>query len=315
MSGLAAARELTKHGHTVTVLDKGRGVGGRMATRRIDQSRLDHGAQYFTVKSPHFQPFVEELLLEGIAGIWPVIDTADAPLHYIGRDGMSAIAKYMAQSLNVKTGERVIRLEKTTPSSGNGWRAICDTGNAFEADNLLITIPAPQALALLHDSNIGADEVDLAALKLILYLPCIAVMAVLSQPGLIPAPGAVRLNQRSVVWVADNHQKGISPNQTSVTIQAGQVFSQTHFDDDLMTVGQTMLNQLTDLIPAASVLTYQVHRWRYSLAEVRHPESFLSANTPARLLFGGDGFGPGNIEGAFLSGLAMAKEVCGEQWQ
>lgn len=306
MTGLTAARKLTKQGHTVTILDKGRGVGGRMATRRIDQSRVDHGSQYFTVQSPRFQTFVEELLREGIAGIWPVTDSVDAPLHYVGDNGMSAIAKYMAQSLNVITGERVIRIEKITRPSGNGWQAISESGATFEADNLLITIPAPQALTLLHDSSIGADEVNLAALEAIRYSSCITVMAVLNRPSNIPPPGAIRPKESPIAWVADNHQKGISPNQTAITIQAGTAFSETHFDDDLMAVGQTLLNQLPDLIPLADVLTYQVHRWRYSLAEVRHPEPFLAANTPVPLLFGGDGFGSGKIEGAFLSGLALA---------
>ncbi len=307
MAGLTAARELTKQGHTVTILDKSRGVGGRLATRRIDRSRLDHGAQYFTAQSPQFQVFVEELVVEGIAGIWPVADSVNAPLPYVGDNGMSAIAKYMAQSLNVKTGERVIRLEKITHEGSNGWRAVCESGNTFEADNLLITMPAPQALTLLKDSNIGPDEVNITALETIQYSPCITVMAVLNKSGHIPSPGATRPIQSPIAWVADNHQKGISPDQTSVTVQATTAFSKAHFDDDPMAVGQALLDQLTDLIPPADILTYQVHRWRYSIAEVRHPELLLAANTPAPLLFGGDGFGSGNVEGAFLSGLAMAK--------
>ena len=40
------------------VVDKGRGVGGRMASRRVDtpagQARFDHGAQFFTTRSDCF---------------------------------------------------------------------------------------------------------------------------------------------------------------------------------------------------------------------------------------------------------------------
>ncbi len=310
MAGLTAARELTKQGHTVTVLDKGRGVGGRMATRRIDQSRIDHGAQYITAKSPLFQSFADELVIKDVANILPGSNPGVDPLRYIGRDGMSTIAKYMAQSLRVITGEQVVKIEKRTGDSGNDWRVISESGTTYEADNLLITIPAPQALTLLRNSNIGPDEVNMAALESIQYSPCITVMVVLSQQS--------RLNEETqwiqsdygpIATVADNHLKGISPEQTSITIQAGPEFSQTHFDDDPMAVGRALIDLVPQLIPAADILTYQVHRWRYSLASVRYPESFLAANTPAPLLFGGDGFGPGNIEGAFLSGLAMAKAV------
>ena len=54
ISGLLAARELSDAGWRVTVLDKGRGVGGRMATRRTGGARFDHGAQFFTVRDERF---------------------------------------------------------------------------------------------------------------------------------------------------------------------------------------------------------------------------------------------------------------------
>ncbi|MSO32728.1 MAG: FAD-dependent oxidoreductase, partial [Ilumatobacteraceae bacterium] len=51
IAGLTAARALSHAGHSVIVLDKGRSVGGRMATRRIGDATVDHGAQFFTVRS------------------------------------------------------------------------------------------------------------------------------------------------------------------------------------------------------------------------------------------------------------------------
>ena len=48
LSGLMAARECASHGHEVIVFDKGRGVGGRLATRRIKDATKDRrgGASY-----------------------------------------------------------------------------------------------------------------------------------------------------------------------------------------------------------------------------------------------------------------------------
>ena len=54
ISGLLAAQELTAAGWRVVVLDKGRGVGGRMATRRVGDGTFDHGAQFFTVRGERF---------------------------------------------------------------------------------------------------------------------------------------------------------------------------------------------------------------------------------------------------------------------
>ena len=54
LAGLIAGRELFRGGADVIVFDKGRSPGGRLATRRIGGATLDHGAQFFTVRSPAF---------------------------------------------------------------------------------------------------------------------------------------------------------------------------------------------------------------------------------------------------------------------
>ena len=55
MAGVAAARTLLQAGHRVTLIEKSRGFGGRMATRRTEFGGFDHGAQYFTVRDKRFE--------------------------------------------------------------------------------------------------------------------------------------------------------------------------------------------------------------------------------------------------------------------
>ena len=70
IAGLLAARTLQERGLQVTVLDKGRGVGGRMATRRIGSAVFDHGAQFFTARDPRFQALVNSWLAAEVAAEW-----------------------------------------------------------------------------------------------------------------------------------------------------------------------------------------------------------------------------------------------------
>ncbi len=310
MAGLSAARELTRHGWDVLVLDKGRGIGGRMATRRLEQARLDHGTQHFSAETPEFQRLVQDLSTTGVVREWhwkqaDAADNSGDHPRYVGIDGMNAVAKALAHNLTVLTNEMVVsfRAEKA------GWLVETESGGQHRADSLLITIPAPQALALVEKSNFALVATDQDALAAIAYHPCIAVMVAMNQPSLVPAPGAVRYETGDVTWVVDNAQKGISPNQPSVTIHASANFSQAHFDDDLPTVGKQLVGQFHEWIPADAVSAVQVHRWRYSQTDQRHPDPFLAAATQFPLLFGGDGFGAGNVEGAFTSGLRMAESL------
>jgi len=297
MSGLAAATDLQNNGWKVIVLDKGRGVGGRMSTRRIADGRADHGAQYFSTKTPDFQKFTKQLLTENIAAEWQVKGKGYA--RYVGKNGMSGIPKFMANGLDIRTGERVNKIEKTT----SGYTISTESENTYEADALVLTSPAPQTIDLLRNVTFEVKGFVFDSLNAIEYLPCISVMALLNAPTKISAPGNLTFENEAIAWIADNFQKGISEPQT-VTIHASAEYSKAHLEDDMNTVRDELLHLATEWISPESIVEKQIHRWRYSLAEKRYAEPYLSVNKT--LLLGGDGFGIGNIEGAFISGKSMA---------
>ena len=101
IAGLSCAERLQAAGHAVRVFDKGRGAGGRMATRRValpsGDVAFDHGAQYFTARDPHFATMVAEWHASGVVAPWPSAGD-DA---WVGTPGMNAVVKAMAQPLAV----------------------------------------------------------------------------------------------------------------------------------------------------------------------------------------------------------------------
>ncbi len=306
MTGLTAARQLQQNGWAVTVLDKGRGVGGRMATRRLANARADHGAQYFTARTAEFRAFIAELTDAGIIREWALqgaqmSDISFGHPRFIGTEGMTGIAKYMAQTLTIHTGERVIQLS----GHEKGCAVLTESQQTYQADHLILTIPAPQALTLLNDSAISISPNASNILEAIEYAPCLAIVVLLKGESLIPAPGVLKFEQEPVAWVADNFQKGIS-TLTSVTIHASPAYSRQHLEEDLTAIGEQLIQSLNEWLPEAQIESFQVHRWRYSLAEKCFPKAFMAYQTPFSLLLGGDGFGQGNIEGAFQSGRQMA---------
>lgn len=298
LSGLTAAATLTEKGKNAIVLDKGRGPGGRMSTRRMGEARCDHGAQFFSTKTIEFQDFIKKAEAAGAVKKWTPAHFDDAHPRYAGTHGMNTAPKFLAKNLAVKASQKVVRLEQK-----NGWIAHTESGNQFSANALVIAIPAPQALDLLKNSGLDLPE-TFAALRQIEYYPCLAVLARLDRVTALPTPGGFALENQSVAWLADNFQKGITPEPT-LTIHASPAYSQEHLDGDLQAAGAKLLDLAKPHLGAVQILDFQVHRWRYSLPYQRFSEPFFKAETEFPLFFGGDGFGMGNVEGAFLSGLAI----------
>lgn len=303
LSGLTAATILQNHGWDVTVLDKGRGVGGRMATRRLgDGGRADHGAQFFSTKSNEWKAWNAQFLETGLTRTW--FERGDNP-RYVVSQGMSALPKKLAESLSVILGARAVRLEKKE----NKYAVTTEEGEVWEADYVVITFPAPQAMDFLQTSQIGLPHQK--ALACIEYAPCLTVMAVLDRVSAVPSPGGFSPETGPIGWIADNFSKGISPLPT-VTIQATAAFSREQFDGPLDNVKQVLLNASTPFIGDREVLESTIHRWRYSLAEKKYPDFFYHEESLPGVYLGGDGFGEGHMEAAFLSGYHIASALIGK---
>ena len=292
MAGLSAANELVKNGHQVVVLDKGRGVGGRMSTRTINEAKADHGAQYFSAKTSEFQELIKKLQSENIVAEWTIPQRAN--VRYVGGKGMNTIPKRLAQNLNVVLNEKVILISENEIKT--------ESGNSYSFDNLIITIPIPQIIDLLNQSKIKISTQDQAVFDSIHYDPCIAVMAVLNQSTDIVGGGIILENQ-PVAWIADNFQKGITSVPTA-TLHASASYSAKHFDNDLQNVAKEMLSSVNQYITSNNVQSFQVHRWKFSNAVKRYDKPFYQVENQ-NIFLGGDGFGIGNVEGAFLSGYNL----------
>ncbi|MBP1654772.1 MAG: hypothetical protein H6Q28_1328 [Bacteroidetes bacterium] len=70
MAGLSAAAALREAGLSVLTVEKGRGVGGRMASRRVGSAVFDHGAQFVTVRDSRFAAVMSEWERRGAAREW-----------------------------------------------------------------------------------------------------------------------------------------------------------------------------------------------------------------------------------------------------
>lgn len=302
MAGLAAGADLQQAGRQVLVVDKGRGVGGRVATRRIADATFDHGAQFFTVRDDRFAALVEQWIDEGVAREW-FRGPGDVHPRYRGVPGNSSIARHLARDLDVRLERRVMRVE----TSQNGWTAVLEDGSSWSAGSVVLTPPVPQSLQLLDAGGFIMAPAHRRSLEDIRYEPCLAVMAVLDAPSQIPSPGYLRFDDGPVAWVADNNVKGTS-TRPAITLHAASDYSSSRWDDDRKEVGRDLLEEVAEHL-GADVTEYQVHGWRFSKPVTVFSDSCLMISHDPPLVMAGDAFAGPRVEGAVLSGLAAARAL------
>ncbi|MEJ7841830.1 MAG: FAD-dependent oxidoreductase [Rubrobacter sp.] len=316
ISGLMAARKLRDAGWDVVVLDKGRGVGGRMATRRFGGASFDHGTQFFTVRGDRFRGLVEGWLSAGAAEEWArgFADAEgqrppDGHPRYRGSEGMTSIPKHLAKGLDVRNGERAV----TVGHRDGRWTVACESGETVSGEALLLTAPVPQSLVLAESGGYVLPDRVRRLLEEVAYDPCLALMASLEGPSPVPEPGGVQIKDELLDWIGDNARKGIS-ERPAVTIHAGPGWSRDHFEDDEESITRSLLQFAGDQLGAdlaSSTVETSLARWRYSWVTAAHPEPCLVASEDPPLIFCGDAFGQPKVEGAALSGLAAADRLLG----
>jgi predicted NAD/FAD-dependent oxidoreductase len=300
ISGLLCAHRLHSQGVSVVVLEKSRGVGGRMATRRLFGGRADHGAQYFTCRNPRFQGLIDGWLDEGVVREWfrhlPEDSNPAGYPRYCGAEGMTSVPKTLALDLEVHCGQQVIQLDR----AGAHWTVTTKSGDCFLCRELIITAPLPQAATLLHDSSMDPEIVPGA----IRYEKGIAAMVLLDGASGLPDFGGLKPGSKVLSWIADNRMKGISGDTTIVTLHSSAEFADQYWDEPDEVRGRIMIDELKEYI-CAKPLDFVCHRWRYTTPLNPCPERCRREES-VQLTLAGDAFGGPRIEGAALSGLAAA---------
>jgi len=336
IAGLAAAGELVRAGRRVVVLEKSRGVGGRMATRRIGTAVFDHGAQFFTVRGRAFGGIVTAAHGVGAVVRWcdgfaraaaidsSVATAADGHARWRGSRGMTDLPKRLAEQLppdccEIRTGVHATLIGmdsgrvRIVMDAGTREEAVVETISAAAA---IVTSPVPQSLDLMAAGGLlaeggGVDAKALLQLATVAYDPCFALMLVLDRPSLVPPPGAIVFEAGPVAWLADNQRKGISATP-AITVHASGSFSRQHFDDPPEEVTAALIDLVRPWIdgdPATVIVGQSLHRWKFALPTTIIPAPLVAVSSQPPIVCCGDAFGGPRVEGAASSGLAAGRWV------
>lgn len=308
LSGLVAARTLVEAGCDVTVVDKGRGVGGRLATRRIGDATLDHGAQFFTVRGDDFRQVVDAAIDDGVVAEWcqGFGDVPDGYPRYFCPAGMTSLAKWLARDLDVRVGTEA-HLVRT---NADGVHVVGeDDKTLINSDHAVVTAPIPQMLTLFDRGGLKLGHDVAHALKTVDYFATLALLVVCEGGAPISATGGRQYETGPFTFVADNQQKGVSKLR-ALTFHAEHDYSRARFDDDSDEVHAELRAQAEPWLEGAHIIETQLKKWRYAGPVTPLPDrTMIVTSQSATIALAGDAFGGPKVEGAFNSGRAAARAI------
>jgi len=305
LSGVSTARAARDAGATIRMFDRGRRIGGRMASRRLrdtgtafDGRVVDYGASYFTVSDPGFREVVEAMVEEGIARPWTdsfhvhnegtMVGVRSGPVRYAAPGGLRTVVEFLARGLpEVTTQTHVEAVDVSADRVGVND----ESGKA-----LALCMPQPQAERLLPSGTL--PDVGLT------WEPVIAVTLVFEEKTWMDIDGVFVNDDPVLTWIADDGSRRGDGSPVLVA-HVNPVFAAGHLDDPSGVLPQAIAatRRVLDIedMPAWS----WAHRWSLAKPMASMDEDYwIHSELPLGLA--GDAWAGGpRVEAAWLSGQAL----------
>ncbi len=239
-------------GYRVQVLEKSRGVGGRISTRRDGELRFDHGAPFA------FAP--DENIARGLR----VLEQCDVLSRdgdaWVGTPTMNALPRCFASGVLVRTECTAHALTRTS----SGWRVKLTDDDNVDADIVVLAIPAPQAVAILRRSEpaiVAATASIHEPLSHVTMSPCWSLMFAIDAD--ITAQSLAAFGDDGL-HVYSQHTRPGRGAQHAWVAHASSAWSAAHLEDNATSIESRVASAITEAHGAVIPTTLRAHRWRYA---------------------------------------------------
>ena len=314
IAGLTLANKLCEHAEII-VLEKARGIGGRMSTRYGDDFAFDHGAPYFKATSDEFQAFLAPYIANEVVVEWRPyvvtmqqdgsIEPCEWETHqYVAAPRMNSLCKLLAKDMDVRLKQRVVELMRLDSS----WRLICDSGEVIDqVDWVISTAPPMQSADLLPDDMTGYGKIKQASM-----LGCYSLMVGCQKAITLPYDIAY-LEQSPIQQIIVNSMKPHRGREwQSILVQTCPDWTELHMENDQSEVKEALLQELKRLLDIEDLTAdyLSLHRWRYAQANSVIGEKYI-LDKDKQIAACGDWFQGHGVEGAFISAQKLSVTLKG----
>ena len=298
ISGIAAARALGAGGREVVVLDRGRRIGGRMASRRTDGRVVDTGASYFTISDDRFEAVVERWRSRGLARPWTDtlmvahdgdLEPKPGPVRWAAPGGLRSLVEDLAVGLDV----REAAVERVGPGP---------TVDGLPAVAVVLAMPDPQAVRLLDPAYASlATTLDDP------FDPVLALTATWPERCWPDVDGAFVAGDAVLDWVADDGRRR-GDGAPVLVAHSTSSFAAEHLaePDD---AADAMAVALRDVLGIATEpSSTHVQRWTFGKPTGSREERFALDDSLVGVC--GDAFSDRpRVEAAYLSGRSLGEAL------
>lgn len=313
MSGLIAATELQKTGLKVACVEKARGSGGRLSSKRIESEKnqkmisFDLGCSSFDAKTELFRNQLEHWVSQDVAKLWRFTDSFGS--QYVATPRSSSITRYLADQLDVNFATRITEIHK----DGDLWSVYVgekDQRILFaRTKHIIFATPPQQAADLLPENH--------------------AFITALSQPILLPQ-WVLMLNVKGHLNLSDDYyeftdsiisrlileqskpERSESGDHQVWVVQANAEWTSNNLDTDKAKLEHELVAELASKTGSPIIIDDSyMHRWLYSVAQTTDLTGKMFLNDENGIWFCGDYLADttqlSGVEAAFTSAYQLAK--------
>ena len=310
IAGITLAKKLSAD-NQVTIFDKSRGIGGRMATRRTEDFHFDHGAQFFTAQTEEFLELCHNAQRAEVVTSWDCrfaeINAAEISLknqekqYFIAKPQMNNLCKYLGQGLDIKLAQQISEINFTQQK----WSLKNNNDEIFsDYDYLFLAIPSHQAINLIP-KNFNY----FALVEQIKMQGCFTLMLGFAEDLGLSFDAAI-VKESIISWISLNNSKSDRPESCALVVNSSNEWAEKHIERDIEILKAQMIQELNNILPQTKtkILYENIHRWRYANTEARRGmKSLFDANLNLGLC--GDWLISGKVESAFLSALDLYNNI------
>jgi renalase len=282
VAGLACARELIDAGIPARVVERGRVVGGRLASKHLDGRWADIGAAYLTADDHAFQGRLDGWRVAGLAAPWT--DTmvsfaggsttpvpATGPMRWSAPGGLRSLAEDLAAELDVTLGYEMLSLP-----DGD--------------DPIVLAMPGPQARQLIALDEARRQE----------WSPVLT--AVLTYPERVWADfrGAFVNDHPILATLCDDGDRR-GDRAPVLVAHSTAAFAREHGQEG---AGE-MATAVAELMRLNEKPEVYARRWSFAQPSPVSGQFARQGN----IYLAGDAFGKPKVQTAWLSGRAVARDI------